>query len=204
MTDDEIKAESESLSENLVAHRNLWDKLELALSTLLFHVLHVEPGTSNLAYAVYFTPDGFRARQEIVHRAMTLWSEENTHLGIDLLAYWNRINSRLRQARNVRNTVAHGSVQLLAIRGTRYVRLVPPVFDPELARLANRGTIPGVTAADLTRAVHCLGLLRDCASVIGDAVRYYRANALELLRERCRELEEHLTQLDSLFKDDRT
>lgn len=118
----ERQAEIEKLHDAVVGHMKRWSDLEIALSTLLYEILNLE---SQIAYVIYFTPEGFDSRLKIVDHTLKQFMVENPACGI-IQESWERINKELGISRRIRNGVAHGSTIILGIRNQYYVRHCPP------------------------------------------------------------------------------
>ena len=122
MKPDEIAAQSAALNEVVTGFNGNWSQLENEMAGLLHQVLFcktnylMRPFPSGIAHAIYFTPDGFAQRQNIVNNAVTEWLAENQIATFDYLPAWNKINRRLGTLRGTRNLLAHGSVQAVEIR----------------------------------------------------------------------------------------
>ena len=197
-----MKAEIDALNEQVLFHRSSWSGVELNLSRLLYDIVDTRPIASKIAYAIYYAVEGFHARQSIVDAAMTEWCGENEiPVDIPLSSHWDRTNKRLRQARSLRNVIAHGRVEPVPHKGKAYMRVVTPLYDPELQKRSDKGTIPGLGFDDMKKTVQACGILNDVLAHMSAAVIAGRAKDIDTLRGKSAVLEEHLNLLDALYPD---
>jgi hypothetical protein len=149
-----LKREHEEIRRIVVTFNQAFAELETALSALLYSVLNIRQ--SQVAYAIYYSPSSFDARAKIVDNALIqLVSENNQLAGIPPLQ--KIIFCKIGEARQMRNTLAHGIQQTLHIQGKSYARFSPLAFDAiRLGRKVAKGQIPGLTADNV---------LRSCQSV---------------------------------------
>lgn len=106
-----------------------FDELELSLSSLVYASLR--PGLKNgskLAYAIYFTPDGFRARLTLVNNIITQLTKERRGLA-KLAPLWKSLFDQFGEVRVKRNVIAHGFPKTFQIDGRAFARLSAPAFD---------------------------------------------------------------------------
>jgi hypothetical protein len=62
--------ELRELDNAILVHMKAWAELETALSALFYETLHIEPRSSRIPYVIYYSPDGFDARQKIVDKVL--------------------------------------------------------------------------------------------------------------------------------------
>src|SRR5262245_6351507 len=154
--------EHEKLNGAILTHHRGWVQLELALSALLYEILRVEPRSSHLAYAIYYSPTGFEARAAQVNNALIQLISENASLAA-LEPRWSSLDRKINKARTMRNIVAHGAPNNLVLRGKTHVRLTSPAFDViRMGRVVLKGQIPGIGVGDLITAVERLPRLIEC------------------------------------------
>jgi hypothetical protein len=92
-----LDREHEELRGASLAHQRAWAELELALSTLLYEVLRLEPHSSRVAYALYCSPTGFEARTQLLHNALSQLIVENAGLA-PLVPLWTRTHRKIDQS----------------------------------------------------------------------------------------------------------
>jgi hypothetical protein len=195
----QMKEEVEGLNTLIPPFGRDFAKLENTLAALLHEALFCKTkDETRIAYAIYFSPDSFGIRQSIVNNAVREWLIENPMAQLDFLALWARINDRLYSIRGARNVVAHGSVNLIDVRGARYVRLMTPAYSPKLEDAAAKGTIPGLSLKEMRRIC---GALSDVLPCIANMVRVlqYHDEDEETWRGTYDALVENLSQLDTWF-----
>jgi hypothetical protein len=165
-----LRQEHEKLREAILAHRNVWAELEIALSALLYEVLRVQPRSSRIAYAIYYSPTGFEARSTLVDNAVIQLIAENAGLAA-LGSPWRLLCRQVDRARSIRNAIAHGTQTTLHIGDKRYARLTSPAFDViRVARIISKGQVPGISADVLSDAVKRARRLCDCVDDVNRAV----------------------------------
>ncbi len=183
--------EHATLNNAVLAVYRGWSELELALSGLVYEVLHLPNKGSRLPNVIYFSPTSLDARTTLVsHVVLQLIEEDEKGLG-DLRALWAKVSKKMKTARETRNAVAHGAPVLLHIRGKKYVRWTSPSFDHiRVGRHINKGEIPGVSADELSQSVKLLHHLMECVDDVNRVVVAYRdtpsafQEKLLVLRER--------------------
>jgi hypothetical protein len=187
-----LERDHEKLRGAIVAHQRGWAELEIALSALLYEVLRVEPRSSHVAYALYYSPTSLEARTELVHNALIQLIAENP--GLTAIApLWASTYRKIRRARTIRNAVAHGTPHTLSINSKSYARLTSPAFDViRVGRTASKGQIPGIAAQDLVDAVTRVARLMECVDDTNRAIVAFRDNPSAF--------EEHLRSLASRLK----
>ncbi len=185
-----LDREHEKLRGAIVAHQRGWAELEIALSALLYEVLRIEPRSSHVAYALYYSPTSLEARTELVHNALSQLFAENVGLA-PLESLWKLTHRKIGGARTIRNTVAHGTPHTLSIGGKSYARLTSPAFDViRVGRIVSKGQIPGISAQDLVTAVARVAQLMECVDDVNRAIVAFRDSPstfeehLRLLRDR--------------------
>jgi hypothetical protein len=159
-----IKAEHVQLQNAILAFNNQFSHLETSLSTLLYEAMHIEPRSSKIPYAVYFSPDGFAARAAIVDNVIKQITQENERLA-DLEAPWTKVYASVRSIRETRNIIAHGMPITLVIRNKSHVRLTSPPFDPiRVGRHIPKGAIPGITGEKIMKDARKVQWIEDRVS----------------------------------------
>jgi len=202
MKPEEIASQKLELNGLVSAYQLRMTWIENAMADLLHIVLFDRrEHRTRVAHAIYFTPDGFGQRQNIVNAAITEWIAENPLSEYDLQPMWNRINLRLNTVRGTRNLLAHGSVIATQIRGVMYVRVMPPTFSPKLADLISKGTIPGKSIAEMRNALDGAEAVLLCIQTFIDLLRYHSEEDEQAFEETFGALEENLSRLDRWFPD---
>ena len=182
------------LHESIITHMKNWSRLETSLSKLLYDIIRIKPRSSKIPYVIYYSPDGFDARQKIVDRAFRQFIKETpTSSGIE--NDWNKIDTELTLAKAIRNKVAHGAPLILGIRGKYYVRHSPPAHDVNrVGNLVENG-IPGISASEILTSSKTIINLVDCIEAIRFPVIAYRQGKLASLTEKLAELATCLQKL---------
>jgi hypothetical protein len=89
---------------------------------------------------------------EIVSNVLVQLASEKGDLS-DLQPLWRFIENKIDSVRRMRNSLAHGVLQTLVIRGKSHVRFSPLAFDViRLGRPIDKGNIPGLTASDIMQS----------------------------------------------------
>jgi hypothetical protein len=178
-------------------HMKLWSELETALSTLFYEILHTEPRSSLIPYVIYYSPEGFDAREKIVDKTLRQFLRENPKSSA-IEPHWDRIHDELNKAREMRNKIAHGAPLILGIRGKNYVRHSPPAFDVNrVGNLIPTGTIPGVSVEEISRANKKIIKLVECVDAINRAIAAFSQDGADTLLRTLPPLEASLTALTS-------
>jgi hypothetical protein len=144
---EELAAESQKLNETVLFFHRCFSELETALGALLYAILNKPE--SHIAYALYFSADGFHARVGLVHNAVEQFVFEAAQSPRDKIhavgRLWPLIRNRITTSQTTRNKLAHGVPQILHIRGKRHVVHVSPAFDVNrVGRKIPTGTVPGL------------------------------------------------------------
>ena len=149
-----VEKEHTELRNAIWAFNRWFSELEIALSALLYEAMHAEPRSSKIAYAAYYSPDGFHGRIVLVDNVIKQLIFENDALS-DLAEQWNLLFKNFSGVQKMRNSLAHGTPITLAIRGRNHVRLTAPAFDViRVGRpLASTGDPPGLKADDIRNGV---------------------------------------------------
>jgi hypothetical protein len=172
-----------------------WSNLEIALSRLLHKILNVRPPSSQLAYAIYFTPDGFETRMRIIDHVLKQFLHENPACR-DIDEGWSHIYKELGMARKLRNGVAHGCALILEIRGKQYVMHCPPGFDiNRVGTKVRKGTIPGLTVGDIKEGYRAIFALVDYINALRLLIISFHQSGPESLKERYAALSNYLQKL---------
>lgn len=189
------ESEIKNLHNAVLVWMQRWSDVEIAMSTLLYETLHILPRSSQISYAIYFSPDGFDARMKIVDHVIRQFIQENTACN-NLQDHWDDIKHGLGSARRIRNGVAHGSAIMLNIRGKSYVRHCPPGFDiHRVANTARKGTIPGLSVKDITDGSKMIIVLVECIGAMNRAITSFHDNGRVASKERYDELTHCLQRL---------
>ncbi|MEL3890291.1 hypothetical protein V6B08_08445 [Ferrovibrio sp. MS7] len=145
---DRLKTEHTQLRNAIWAFNATFNEMELALSALLYSALDIKH--SQVAYAIYYSPNGFDARTEIVDNVIKQLINENPRIA-DLSPLWSKLYEDFRSTRKMRNNIAHGMPVTLTIRGRNHARLCSPVFDQNRVgrHIAKTGQPPGLTASSI-------------------------------------------------------
>lgn len=138
--------------------------------------MRIEPRSSHVAYALYYSPTSLEARTELVHNALSQLIAENTGLAA-IAPLWALTYTKIGRARTIRNAVAHGTPHTLNIHGKNYARLTSPAFDViRVGRIVSKGQIPGIAAQDLVDAVARVAHLMECVDDVNRAIVAFRDN----------------------------
>ena len=98
----------EKMSLALVQCNTSWSRVENAMAGLLESLLSWS--ADNVALHVYFAPNNTETRFKIVDTVARLkWQNYSAH---DLMAEWTSIFTALGKAKEVRNRLAHGEIQI--------------------------------------------------------------------------------------------
>jgi hypothetical protein len=190
-----VRKEHDEIQQAIWRFNGLFSQLETALSCLLYAAIH-QPKTQ-IAYAIYFSPNGFDARREIVDNAVQQIVSENERLK-PLLPLWAIINDKTTGPRNTRNKIAHGMPGTLIIRNKKHVRLTSPSFDQiRIGRPVRAGRIPGLTASDINAASDRLIWLRERIDEVNRLLFTHFEDGNPTLPEKFAELEAGLKKPDS-------
>lgn len=175
--------ELKELDAAILVHMKMWSELETALSALLYETLHIEPRSSHIPYVIYYSPDGFDARQKVVDKVLRQSSQENPKSNV-IEPHWEVIVKELDRARKMRNNIAHGAPLILGIRGKNYVRHSPPAFDVNrVGNLIPNGTIPGVSAKEISQANKKIIKLVECIDATNRTIAAFYQHGPETLQE---------------------
>ena len=189
--------ELRELDSVIVHHMKLWSQLETALSALFYEILHIEPRSSHIPYVIYYSPDGFDAREKIVDKAFRQFLRENPQSSV-IEPHWDIIHDELNKAREMRNKIAHGAPLILGIRGETYVRHSPPAFDiNRVGNLIPTGTIPGVPVEKISRSNKSIIKLVECIDATNRAIAAFYRDGPDTLRQTLPPLGASLTTLKS-------
>ena len=180
-----VEREHTELRNAIWAFNQRFSELEIALSTLLYEAIHAEPRSSKIAYAVYYSPDGFHGRIALVDNVIKQLIFENGGLS-DLTEQWNILFKNFGGVRKMRNTLAHGTPITLLIRGRNHVRLTSPAFDViRVGRpLASTGDPPGLKTDDIRDGTSKLRWLADRVDEVNRAIDAFHQNEPKAFSER--------------------
>ena len=193
-----MESEREALRDAVHLFQSDFGRLEVALANLLHAVLNAS--TSRIPYAIYYSPNSFDARVEIVGNALTELALETKVLQRLLKPQrWPFVVYRIDKIRDVRNKIAHGSAQVLIIRDKPYVRWIAPAHDViRVGRKVANGQIPGLQPHDIDRHRQPFVALILVLEALNLFVREADQDGVAL-RDRYRELEGRLRAFRSLF-----
>lgn len=192
---EELNAESAKLNETIRYFDRCFSELETALSALLYAIMN-KP-RSHLAYALYFSPDGFHARVGLVHNAVEQFVFEAAKAPADDIhavdRLWPLIRQRINKSQQTRNKLAHGVTQILHIRGKRHVVHVSPAFDVNrVGRKIPTGTIPGLKDDAIDKDARYTMETVICVDMLNKIVTAFHRGDDATWRETCQRLEERL------------
>jgi hypothetical protein len=195
-----MESEQEALKDAVHLFQSDFGRLEVALANLLHAVLNA--GSSRIPYAIYYSPNSFDARTEIVSNALTeLASEMNVLQRLLKPQRWPFVEYRIGKIRNMRNSIAHGSAQVMVIGDKTYVRWIPPAHDAiRVGRLVTKGQVPGLQPHDIERSRRPFVALILVLETLNLFIREAHNDGFAL-RDKYRELEERLRAFRSLFPD---
>ena len=186
--------EHERIRRNVTQFTIAFSGLETALSALLYAMLNIQK--SQIAYAIYYSPTSFDARAELVGNALIQLATENKPLA-DLLEIWTTISDSIRQARNLRNAIAHSSPLTHSINGKLHARLSPPAFDViRIGRRLAKRQIPGLSAHDIWEGIKKVRALDECVDCVNRLVAEFH-DGNPSLQKRYDALKRGLTKLDN-------
>ncbi len=191
----ELNAESAKLNETILYFDQCFSQLETALSALL-HAIMNKP-RSHLAYALYFSPDGFHARVGLVHNAVEQFVFEAAKTPVDDIhavdRLWPLIRQRINKVQQTRNKLAHGVPQILHIRGKRHLVHVSPAFDVNrVGRKIPTGTIPGLKNDAIDEEARYTMETVVCVDMLNKIVTAFHRGDGATWRETCQRLEGRL------------
>lgn len=144
-----IESERDALKESVHLFQSDFGRLETALAHLLHAILNA--GKSTVPLAIYYSPNSFDTRVDIVSNALIELATEKEELHRLLKSQrWPFVLSKIDKIRRMRNAIAHGSAQVMIIRDKTYVRWIPPAHDTIRVgrKIANR-QIPGLQPNDI-------------------------------------------------------
>ncbi|MEQ1628410.1 MAG: hypothetical protein ABL965_13525 [Nitrospira sp.] len=184
--------ELRELDAAILIHMKVWSELETALSALFYETLHPEPRSSRIPYVIYYSPDGFDARQKVVDKVLRQFFQENPQSAV-IEPHWEVITKEIDRSRKMRNNIAHGAPLTLNIRGKNYVRHSPPAFDiNRVGSLIPKGTIPGVSAEEISHANKSIIKLVECIDATNRAIAAFHQNGPNTLQQTLPPLENNL------------
>ena len=184
-----LRKEHAAIKEAIWAFNSNFDELELALCGLVSACLRLSARNgSHLAQAIYFTPDGFRARTILVNNIVTQLVREKPALA-RLTPLWSALYDQFKEVRENRNVIALGFPKTYQIGSRRPIaRLTPPSFDVlNVGRKVEDGQTFGLGASEIIQGARKASWLRDRLDEVNRLVAdaYSRAP----LRRRYDELE---------------
>lgn len=168
-----LDVEHKSLRDLMVSFSITFSELEMALGNLLYEILNIQPKSSHIGHAIYYTPTSFEARRDIVNSALIQLIKENEKLA-DVKTHSDVIFDKINQLnRKRRNPIAHGSPITLNINGKVYARITSPAFDIlRVGSIIQNNQIPGFSVQDMKIAV---AQCRWCIERIDDINRLITA-----------------------------
>lgn len=189
--------ELRELDDAILVHMKVWSKLETALSALFYETLHTEPRSSHIPYVIYYSPDGFDARQKIVDKVLRQFFQENPESAV-IEPHWEVITKEVERSRKMRNNIAHGAPLILNIREKNYVRHSPPAFDVNrVGSLIPKGTIPGVSAKEISQSNKNILKLVECIDATNKAITAFHQDGRNALQHTLPLLENSIRTLTS-------
>lgn len=196
------ESELRELDLAVVHYMKVWAHLEVALSALLYEILHMEPRSSHIPYVIYYTPPGFDSRLKIVDKVLRRFIQENPTI-ITIEPYWKKIQGWLKQAKDIRNQVAHGAPLIIGRDGQNYVRHAPPAFD--ITRMGNlKGPISGLSVDALRQGTRSVLNLVECIDFTNKIITAFHQGGPETLQNTVPPLEAYLQTLPNYRPGDQT
>ncbi len=179
-----LAKEHEDLRNAIWIFNQSFSELEIALSALLYEALNIQPRSSHLAYAIYYSPNGFDARADIVANVIQQLVSENPALA-DLQPVWADLFKGLRGPRIMRNKIAHATPITLSIHGKSHVRLTAPVFDAiRVGRhITETGQPPGLEGSEIRAGAKNIRMLIERIDGINRLFLAFRAGDPTLPRK---------------------
>ena len=196
-----LELERARLKDEVDLFNNGFGTLDYSLSSLLHAILGASI-RDRIPYAVYYSVTSFDARVTMVENALIEAITQNDKLKPLMAAtHWPYLSEKLRTIRNLRNGLAHGSLQNMEIRDKVYVRWVAPASDViRIGRVLARRQIPGLTAEDVARGKRLVWPIIDCVNDLNLLLRASRREKTAW-QERFDGLEEHLQAVRNLYSD---
>lgn len=193
-----LEKEHKSLKSAIWIFNQTFSELEIALSAMLYQAINVQPKSSRVAYAIYFSPESFGARTAIVDNVVKQISDENPKLS-RLCDLWGEVLKKISGPQGTRNKIAHGVPMTVAIRNRSHARLTAPAFDViRVGRhIAKHHQPPGLKANDILKSAK---KTRWCCERIDEINRLLAAHFEDgnpTLPEKFAELEAGLKTSDS-------
>ena len=168
--------EHEAIKAAVDAFNRGFSNLEISLSALLYNAIHLP--SSQVAYAIYFSPTSFDARVQLVDNAVIQIVSENEEKLKDLMPLWSAIVEHLDKVRRLRNAIAHGNQLTVAFQGKNYARLTAPAFDIiRVGRKIADGKIPGLGSNEVKEGLKRLRRANECIDLVsGIFEAFYEGN----------------------------
>jgi hypothetical protein len=136
-----------------------WAFLENQLAILLA-VLVSGDEENRMGFALYFSPSALEARLKLVDAAFAIKIEPIAERS-DLAAAWNTMMNTLNRLKATRNTIAHGSIEVILVRSKRYIRHVAPLLDISRHEAVPETQVPGLSVTDIRQSVAATGIAAD-------------------------------------------
>ena len=190
-----LRKEHDALRNAIWTFNSTFNELEIALSALLYAALNVP--NSQVAYAIYYSPNSFDARAEIVDNVIQQLTAENPRLD-ELVPLWAKLYKDFRSTRTMRNKIAHGMPITLSIRGKNHARLTSPAFDTNrVGRRIRQGRIPGLTVSDIANGAKKTAWLTNRIDDVNRLLAVFYEDGNPTLPEKYRTLAEGLRTKDN-------
>ena len=198
-----LEKEHDQLNNYTLNFFRQWAELDNAMGALLYELLHIQPRSSRLAYAIYFSPTSAEARSDIVSNVIAQFVQENADHGKgelkELEAHWLTIKRTLRKTRIFRNKIAHGSPIRIAMGNRTHIRLMSPAFDViRVGSALKKRQIPGITAKDVEKALNQIIKQIILVDDVNRLIVAFHAGENDALPEMFLELEGHLKALEQI------
>jgi hypothetical protein len=165
----------------------------MALGNLLYEILNIQPKSSHIGHAIYYTPTSFEARTNIVNFALIQLIKENEKLA-DVKIHSDVIFDKISQLnRTRRNPIAHGSPITLHINGKAYARITSPAFD--ILRVGSKiqnSQIPGFSVQEMKIAVTQCRWCIDRVDDINRVITAYHEDDNDTFQEKFARLDKNL------------
>lgn len=170
-----------------------WSHLENNLALLLGSI--VRDGAGSLASAIYFAPNSFEVRKQVVEAAMFIVCEPFDQDG-SIRRLWGNWSSKIDKNKKVRNQVAHGQIITHAVNGKNRIRLCPPLFNfGHYAVAHKKRQLPGYSAHDIEQSARSLSHNTEATWIFRDMINACIFQKPQALPEISQKLELHLKQI---------
>jgi hypothetical protein len=116
----------EEMDSTIARTLKCWTRIEMGMVSLLAELLG--PSKQYEAYLIYYAPNNTETRFKIVNVvARFAWEKYTEH---NLISEWKSIEEKLNRAKLLRNSIAHGVVEVVSKKGKTFqARLVAHPLD---------------------------------------------------------------------------